>query len=316
MSYLTEELWPRATTSRLCQRRLADAARLVPTCERSLRLDEHCIDHFRTRCASSSRSSARPPRSTSCISTWTTCLPLVAAPRPAPHHDLHGRLDIPDLVPLYREFPDEPVVSISDAQRRRSVDQLAATVHTAPARPSGAGSGGGGYLAFVGAFAGERAVEAIRIARAGLAAAPCRQGGSVDRGSSATRSSPCWAATWSGSARSAKRNAEFLGRADAVLFPIDCPSLSPGLIEAMACGTRGAYPGLGGEIMEPGDRLRGEGRGAAWPPSPTRSGWTAARPRRLRAAFTRAAWRRYVPSTSGCSTFGGGVLRSHGRGER
>jgi len=30
---------------------------------------------------------------------------------------LHGRLDIPDLVPLYREFHDVPVVSISNAQR-------------------------------------------------------------------------------------------------------------------------------------------------------------------------------------------------------
>lgn len=30
---------------------------------------------------------------------------------------LHGRLDIPDLVPLYKHFRQEPVVSISDSQR-------------------------------------------------------------------------------------------------------------------------------------------------------------------------------------------------------
>ena len=30
---------------------------------------------------------------------------------------LHGRLDIPDLVPLYQRFNDVPVISISDAQR-------------------------------------------------------------------------------------------------------------------------------------------------------------------------------------------------------
>src|SRR6185503_18140260 len=30
---------------------------------------------------------------------------------------LHGRLDIQELRPLYREFQDIPVVSISDAQR-------------------------------------------------------------------------------------------------------------------------------------------------------------------------------------------------------
>jgi hypothetical protein len=31
---------------------------------------------------------------------------------------LHGRLDLPDLVPLYRHFRDIPVISISDAQRK------------------------------------------------------------------------------------------------------------------------------------------------------------------------------------------------------
>ena len=30
---------------------------------------------------------------------------------------LHGRLDIPDLAPLYQRFRDVPVVSISDSQR-------------------------------------------------------------------------------------------------------------------------------------------------------------------------------------------------------
>src|SRR4051812_2440174 len=31
---------------------------------------------------------------------------------------VHGRLDLPDLTPLYREFADMPLVSISDSQRR------------------------------------------------------------------------------------------------------------------------------------------------------------------------------------------------------
>src|SRR5918992_1029807 len=30
---------------------------------------------------------------------------------------VHGRLDIPDLVPLYKRFPDMPLLSISDDQR-------------------------------------------------------------------------------------------------------------------------------------------------------------------------------------------------------
>src|SRR3954469_17780016 len=31
---------------------------------------------------------------------------------------MHGRLDIPDLLPLYQQFSDMPLVSISDSQRR------------------------------------------------------------------------------------------------------------------------------------------------------------------------------------------------------
>ena len=31
---------------------------------------------------------------------------------------LHGRLDLPDLQPLYHQFADMPVISISDAQRK------------------------------------------------------------------------------------------------------------------------------------------------------------------------------------------------------
>ena len=39
-------------------------------------------------------------------------------PRAAHVTTLHGRLDLEELQPLYREFADMPVVSISDAQRR------------------------------------------------------------------------------------------------------------------------------------------------------------------------------------------------------
>ena len=31
---------------------------------------------------------------------------------------LHGRQDLPDLLPLYRAFPDMPLVSVSNAQRQ------------------------------------------------------------------------------------------------------------------------------------------------------------------------------------------------------
>ena len=43
---------------------------------------------------------------------------------------LHGRLDLPELQPIYRCFADVPLVSISDAQRRPLPDaNFIATVH-------------------------------------------------------------------------------------------------------------------------------------------------------------------------------------------
>ena len=43
---------------------------------------------------------------------------------------LHGRLDLPQLKPLYEEFADVPLVSISDAQRQPAPEaNWLATVH-------------------------------------------------------------------------------------------------------------------------------------------------------------------------------------------
>lgn len=55
----------------------------------------------------------------------------VARRLPAAHvTTLHGRLDLPELGPLYREFNDVPLVSISDAQREPLPDAAwIGTVH-------------------------------------------------------------------------------------------------------------------------------------------------------------------------------------------
>ena len=49
---------------------------------------------------------------------------------------LHGRQDLPDLLPMYRAFPDMPLVSISNAQRQPIADaNFAKTIyHGLPAR--------------------------------------------------------------------------------------------------------------------------------------------------------------------------------------
>ncbi|MFL5732571.1 MAG: glycosyltransferase, partial [Chloroflexia bacterium] len=81
---------------------------------------------------------------------------------------LHGRLDIPDLVPLYREFSDKPVVSISEAQREPLawLNWVGTVYHGFPEDLYTLNPGPGSYLAFLGRISPEKRVDrAIEIAR-------------------------------------------------------------------------------------------------------------------------------------------------------
>ena len=83
---------------------------------------------------------------------------------------LHGRQDLPDLLPLYRAFPEMPLVSISNAQRAPIAEaNFAKTIyHGLPndlLLPNYAPRGG--YLAFLGRMSPEKRPErAIAIASA------------------------------------------------------------------------------------------------------------------------------------------------------
>ena len=159
---------------------------------------------------------------------------------------LHGRLDLPDLAPLYREFPDLPLVSISDAQRAPLPRQLGRAPSSRPAAgpATGPAAGQGGYLAFLGRISPEKRPDrAIEIARrAGHAAA--------DRGEGRRRANAAYFEREIEPLLD-EPHVEFLGeigeqreeRASsatraALLFPIDWPEpFGLVMIEAMACGT-------------------------------------------------------------------------------
>ena len=82
---------------------------------------------------------------------------------------LHGRQDLPDLLPLYMGFDDMPLVSISKAQRRPvpSVNFAATVYHGIPTALHRPGVVRGGYVCFLGRISPEkRADRAISIARA------------------------------------------------------------------------------------------------------------------------------------------------------
>jgi glycosyltransferase involved in cell wall biosynthesis len=163
---------------------------------------------------------------------------------------LHGRLDIPDLVPLYQIFRDMPVVSISDAQRKPLpwINWQATVHHGMPENRLTFREGKGNYLAFLGRVSPEKGVdEAIQIAL--WAGVPLKIAAKIDRADREyfqTVIKPQLAhplVEFLGEIGYPEKN-DFLGDALALLFPINWPEpFGLVMMEAMACGTPViAYP--------------------------------------------------------------------------
>jgi glycosyltransferase involved in cell wall biosynthesis len=160
---------------------------------------------------------------------------------------LHGRLDLPDLAPFYRAFPDLPLVSISDHQRlpMPPVNWARTIHHGLPNKllPPTLGEPEG-YLAFLGRISPEKRPDrAIRIAAAaGIPLKIAAKIDNVDRGYWDETIAPLVAqyedlVEFVGEIDD-KRKPAFLGNARALLFPIDWPEpFGLVMIEAMACGT-------------------------------------------------------------------------------
>ena len=74
----------------------------------------------------------------------------------------HGRLDLPDLVPVVQEFSMMPLVSISNAQRTPlpCANWYGTVHHGLPDDLYPRVSGEGGYLAFVGRICPEKGPDA------------------------------------------------------------------------------------------------------------------------------------------------------------
>src|SRR6478736_2835824 len=157
---------------------------------------------------------------------------------------LHGRQDLPDLLPLYLGFDDMPLVSISNAQRRPVPNaNFAATVyHGLPVdllRPTGPR---GDYVAFLGRISPEKRPDrAIAIAQAlGIPLKIAAKVDRVDEGYFRTIIEPLLegpGVEFIGEVNEQQKG-EFLGQARALLFPVDWPEpFGLSMIEAMACGT-------------------------------------------------------------------------------
>ncbi len=174
---------------------------------------------------------------------------------------LHGRLDLKDLPGVYARWPQFPLVSISDDQRRPLPGaNWAATVHHGlPTELYRYSPSGEGYLAFLGRISPEKRPDRA-IAIATTVGRPLRIAAKVDNADRAyfdERIAPLLdhpLVRFIGEIGDGEKSA-FLGGAEALLFPIDWPEpFGLVMIEAMACGTpviaweRGSAP----EVVEDG----------------------------------------------------------------
>jgi len=157
---------------------------------------------------------------------------------------LHGRLDLPEISPVFDCFQEAPLVSISDAQRRPLPNgNFIGTVHHGlPPNLLTPQPMERDYLAFLGRICPDKSPDrAIRIARAaGMKLKIAAKIDRVDKGYFETTIRPMIdgdQVEMIGEIGDAEKPA-FLSGAKAMLLPIGWPEpFGLVMIEAMACGT-------------------------------------------------------------------------------
>ncbi len=170
---------------------------------------------------------------------------------------LHGRLDLPELIPVYHEFAEMPLISISNAQRRplRWANWQATVHHGLPRDLYRFHPQQGKYLAFLGRIAPEKRPDhAIEIAkRVGLPLRIAAKVDPADRNYFHTEIEPLLdhpLVEYVGELTDPEKD-DFLGEAYALIAPFDWPEpFGLVFIESLACGTpvlayrRGSVPEL------------------------------------------------------------------------
>ncbi|HEY7220411.1 MAG TPA: glycosyltransferase family 4 protein [Candidatus Binatia bacterium] len=270
VSYLTEELINQGHEVTLfASGDSLTKAKLVSPCPRSLRLNPACVDYLAYNLLQLEQI-FQQAHLFDIVHFHTDYFHYPFSRRQDLAHvtTLHGRLDVPDLLPLYSEFDDMPVVSISDSQRAPLawVNWYGTVHHGLPLDLYKPRNEPGKYLVFLGRISPEKRPDrAIEIAkRAQMPLKIAAKVDAVDRRYMENEIGPLLdhpRVEFIGEINDVDK-AELLRNAYALLFPIDwAEPFGLVMIEAMACGTptvafrRGSVPevldnGISGYIVD------------------------------------------------------------------
>jgi glycosyltransferase involved in cell wall biosynthesis len=248
VSYLTEELVRMGHEVTLfASGDSVTSAKLVPACPRALWHDPNCREelphHIRLMELVFADVSRFDLIHFHCDVVQFPLLRRIGCPSVT---TLHGRLDGADIKPFFEEYPEIPVVSISDNQRlpipcanwQGTVRHgLPRDLHTFREQP-------GSYLAFLGRISPEkrldRAIEIARLSGKKLKVAARIYKGErdyVEEKIEPLLRKHASFVEFIGEVGGREKD-EFLGNAEALLFPIDWPEpFGLVMIESMACGT-------------------------------------------------------------------------------
>ncbi|HXA68291.1 MAG TPA: glycosyltransferase family 4 protein [Bryobacteraceae bacterium] len=264
VSYLTEELVRQGHEVTLfASGDSTTAAKLIAPCKRALRLDPDCQDSLAYHMIMLEEVFRRA-HDFDVVHFHIDYLhfPVSRRTRVPNITTLHGRLDLPEHGAVYRQFPDMPLISISNAQREplpNMVSWRATVYHGLPDELYRFEPRPGKYLAFIGRISPEKGLDrAIEAAiRTGMPIRIAAKVDKVDRAYFEATIKPMLdhpLVEYIGEIGEGEKQ-EFLGGAYALMFLIDWPEpFGLAMIEALACGTpviafrRGSVP----EVIDDG----------------------------------------------------------------